>query len=58
MTNKGKKYCEQCEERIAKYECPDCGSLYCKKCADECFMECDCQEPSYLRKLKYNPYET
>ena len=42
--------CDNCGKvRVLNYECEDCGSQYCTKCAeDEMCMECECRPPENL----------
>ena len=44
----GKKYCENCGEKIAKFECEFCGSVMCKKCSGEVDYKCPYCSPELL----------
>ena len=57
-----KKECAECGEvKIIKFWCYECGSLYCKKCADKTFWT-GCLSPAYeppeLEPYKKLPYKT
>lgn len=47
--------CAECGESNASYQCNDCGSWYCKECAEIFEEQCDCRGPNifYVGLQKY-----
>lgn len=51
MKNKCEMNDDECKNE-AKYECPECGQMYCIECASYCDYVCDCIEPPRLERIK------
>lgn len=53
---KKRNKCESCDDECnntAKYECEECGTKYCKLCAEESDFICNnCYEPPQLIRIK------
>ena len=41
----GKENCSECDELTCpehKYECPECGNIYCQRCESDILILCSC----------------
>lgn len=44
--------CEECNKRLAKYECLECNSKFCAICEDNFMGDCPQCEPPRLTLIK------